>query len=642
MVFRAPTSGSVVTPAEFAQSAFQQPLGVWDTIGTGFVSGAVESYGLGTGLRAAQIPGGRQNKLEQVGTGTAVTIPPNWTVSPYIKDQFTQRLENDEELAERGEEGMTQEQWKNSEFFRDNIPYDKGMTLNRARALSEWEDARRVREFYISKRPIAGLAGSFLGAATDPINYIPIAGPGTRLAAATRFGRVGGAVATSSADAAMNTALFGIATQDQRAEFGDDVSFEALVTDIALGAAIGGTFGAGAQLFGSSIKYLKNRNIYSELADAKKVIQAKQSLNEAVGTFVENGEIELSARTLQTSGEVTGAYDDLLRARADRAPVRQSVDGLIEEAAPGRLKEQAELSNLVEVNKAGINDLRAQMNEPDIVAARRDAKALENLEARFDRLNKQIDGTKPGARRDNLIIQRDALGREGAELAARLDEATLDRADELDLEVRKRGKTLETFEARRAEVDKELGTLREAATKRYWSDTVARARTEGMQVYDTPYGEGLSRFDPNAEAGAPPNKPTGTLGDIEAKLTPVNPVAAKLTGLAEGPPKPLEASRFKPKTMTLYKPPRVGVAERLQRIEATLQQGETPEGMEEAFGVDSKTGEYSEEIDIDTLRKEDRLDAEDLKALEASDTLFKQADAYAKAMETASNCVLRS
>lgn len=50
------------------------------------------------------------------------------------------------------------------------------MTTDRAVALAQQDDYRKVREFYASKRPITSFFGSLGGQAIDPLNYIPVFG----------------------------------------------------------------------------------------------------------------------------------------------------------------------------------------------------------------------------------------------------------------------------------------------------------------------------------------------------------------------------------------------------------------------------------------------------------------------------------
>src|SRR5690606_36563979 len=150
--------------------------------------------------------------------------------------------------------------------------------------LASWADAQAVRDCYAKKRPITSFLGAFVGGAPDPINFIPAIGPATRALAAARLGRIGGMIATASADAALNTAIAGVATARLSALYDDDTSWQAMAVEIGLDAAVGAAFGAAAGALGRRrINAARLAEARKKLATLQNTQKAAVALNEAVG-----------------------------------------------------------------------------------------------------------------------------------------------------------------------------------------------------------------------------------------------------------------------------------------------------------------------------------------------------------------------
>lgn len=243
---------------------------------------AITSYGLGTALREAQTP-------PRVPTDAEIPAPlPPRAGSVESPEAYARRRAREAVTGERRKElgAITKEEWEASPSYRKAIPYDTGMTRDRAAALAAWNDEAEYRRSLIERGPKGIFSGAlqfgsmFAGSALDPINYVPMASQAMRAAAMSRFGTVGGSALVGSADAAANTALFGLLTRQNRASFGDDVTWQAMASDIAMGALVGAAFGGGV---GAYQRWQTNRSLH----DLQRVQEARMALDDAIGDLVQ-------------------------------------------------------------------------------------------------------------------------------------------------------------------------------------------------------------------------------------------------------------------------------------------------------------------------------------------------------------------
>lgn len=204
-------------------------------------------------------------------------------------------LESEPEYQQRRKDAgaLSKEEWQASPSFRTKIPYDPGMTADRASALAAWHDASEARQAIINKGPggIIGntvwIGGMLAGSALDPVNYIPIFGPEVRAAQIAKFGRLGGSTLTSAGDAALNTAIMSGLTAGTRQSFGDDVSWQTFVTDVAIGAVIGGAFGAAT----SRWEGWQQSRAANEI---NAVVEARAALNDAMADVLHGRPVEIT------------------------------------------------------------------------------------------------------------------------------------------------------------------------------------------------------------------------------------------------------------------------------------------------------------------------------------------------------------
>jgi len=251
------------------------------------IPGALTTPGLGTVVREASIPAGN-------------TAPNMGGVVPNPVDTLGRLAQNVGGMI-RGDEAqpsMSQEDYKASPYFRTEIPFEEGMTEDRAAALSTFYDKRKVAEFFASKRPISSFLGQFAGQALDPINYVPVFGPGAQTAAKARLGTIGGRLLVGASDAAINTAAFSVLTSGLREEFGDDVSFGAIVNEVAMSALVGGVFSGISPVvkaaWGATAGRGKAQALAKEasrLADIRSMQESRAVLGEVAGSIAETGDI---------------------------------------------------------------------------------------------------------------------------------------------------------------------------------------------------------------------------------------------------------------------------------------------------------------------------------------------------------------
>jgi len=302
----------VASSSEHARLAFDLPLSPLRNFGEQVQQGAVDSFGLGTAIKDFSTPRGvdSSSRVEQILRGT----PAGALVTGYeaVRSLFG---------APTTGKPMTLEEYKGSEFYRQEIPYDPGMTTDRAAALATNYDIRRAREYFGQKDMLTTLAGGFVGGAFDPINYVPVFGPGARAAAALKFGTVVGHALIGASEAAINTAVFGAITTPVRAKYGEDVSWQAAINNIAFSAIAGAVFGG----IGGAVE--RARSLRTILADAKiksgaetlaNLRNSREVLNDAVASLVQTGDVRLSPK----------AQTVLERIAADVTDKRQSVRAL--------------------------------------------------------------------------------------------------------------------------------------------------------------------------------------------------------------------------------------------------------------------------------------------------------------------------
>ena len=158
------------------------------------------------------------------------------------------------ELQYAGGAVYSEEEWKSSEFFREGLKFDQGMTEGQARLLAERFDQIRRHEDLMSRTSLGGTAlgfgGYLVGSIPDPINFIPWLGLVKKakqvqwlIKANTRGKRALKGVAEGGVGAIAFQPLY----VKERGAYQEEYDIQMALMDITLSAGIGGAFGA---LFG--------------------------------------------------------------------------------------------------------------------------------------------------------------------------------------------------------------------------------------------------------------------------------------------------------------------------------------------------------------------------------------------------------
>jgi hypothetical protein len=309
--FRKGPTFSGADRSEQIDQAFDMPLNPGATFSQGIVGGALESFGLGTVIRDFSIPQGARvepepNQPPRIGPDAAAGA-----IYGGIRDFFNPPSE---------EKPLTADEWKASPFYRENIPYDPSITPDRAAALAIWNDAREVREHFGSKSPVVSFFGNIAGQAFDPINYIPIAGPLVKAGAAAKFGVMGGSIAAGALDAAANTAIAGVLTAGNRASYGDDVSWQRQISDVATAALIGAAFGGVGGYFEGRRSSAAMVKAEAEAATLRTTQEARLALNGGIRDLALNDGVNLLPNEIEPVARRAAEYQQPLPLEDASAP----------------------------------------------------------------------------------------------------------------------------------------------------------------------------------------------------------------------------------------------------------------------------------------------------------------------------------
>lgn len=584
--FRQGPTYQSMTQADFWQSAMDQPLSLASTLGVAAESGALETSGLGTAIRDIGTPEG----VEPEPTGSAYTdavrgindvISPR-TVAKRIVGTF-----------DRSQPAMTEDAWKSSANYREGIPFDPAMTEQRAASLAYQFDQKKVRDFYTAKRPITSFIGQFAGQAVDPINFIPILGPAVREAAAARFGLRVGETLVGAGEAVANTGIFGVATAGTRAKFGDDVSWQAMLSDMAMAGLIGGAaphvFRAIGATTGKAFDAFRDR--FTDRASTIENIQAgRLALNEAIDGMVHEGEVRLGPNSIEPIERVAAEMDGLSRAYDT---VRQNPTG-------------------------DVHDPLVQITPEDIEGTIVARGAFKNInEAEF---------SKRGWGLVKMIWRHGEESREPPDFQIQKEDIT-------DLP-----NVVRDFEPSSISADGRQREWRVGRNGRtiVYADTEFDGRRHTVTAYvqkpDAP-GAGLPLSGKRTPAAA---------GSPDEPLKPVGDTALQSLPSTEGGQPLAPASRNIARQMSIDNsaPAPEAVTGERKSAEARIAKPEDAKALAEQYRVNAQTGEFPEMAAIENLKAQGRLTEDDARLLDEAQEDFDNASAYGEALKSVVNCLL--
>lgn len=176
---------------------------------------------------------------------------PGGTVSQDTIDGVREAARRRREVLAAPYQALTRDEWQASASFREAIPWEDGMTVERAAALAERHDARRFDQWLIDNHAgvgfgvstVTGFVARVAGGAPDPTNFIPFLGPTMRAAAIARLGRVGGRAAVGGVEGALGAALVLPVVAENRYQIGQGFSTADAILDVAMSALFGAAFG---------------------------------------------------------------------------------------------------------------------------------------------------------------------------------------------------------------------------------------------------------------------------------------------------------------------------------------------------------------------------------------------------------------
>ena len=132
-----------------------------------------------------------------------------------------------------------------------------------------------------------------------------------------RLGKFGGGVLFSAADAAANTAIFSVATAGIRRKFGDDVSWNAIATQISEDAMMAAGFGVIGGVFGKAVDYrakARHKVDQQRLMTLRATQEARIALNEAIDGLARGEDIRLSPNATEPVARIAAKAERLSRA----------------------------------------------------------------------------------------------------------------------------------------------------------------------------------------------------------------------------------------------------------------------------------------------------------------------------------------
>lgn len=593
--FRAGPSYRGATRQELFDAAMDQPMGIGATLLDQAKGGVLESLGLGTAIREGSLPVEAPTEpgvVVQLPDSEAIVVPD----TPQMRRRqtvfgnpanVTQESPAQLEARRDAAGALDEDAYKSSPFYRQDIPWDAGMTEDRAAALAIMADAKKVREFYAEKRPIAAFLGNLAGQAVDPINYVPVAGLLVKAAAVARVGKIGGAALVGALDAAANTAIFGIGTASVRAKFGDDVSWQATVSQIATAALIGGAFGTIGGALGARSDAKVRAQVEDRLSTLRNTQEARVALNQAIDGLAHGEDIKLSANATDALARVASEVENLSRAYDQ---VLNTPTGPVDDPLVRLTPEEIEGTILARGAFKGVNELEFSdrgyglvkiiwghgekaSTDPAFQVSKDDITALPSVLREFEPAKVSSDG-----KRREWRIDRD-------------------------------GRTI-VYADKVMNGDRHLVTTYVQEPNRAGADAKLSEKKKASQ----PVSQGVSTTPGNTAGG----------------------LSASLPGVAERPSQNIAQPRAVDNTIPTAEPAPSG----RDQAGGSIARTEDTKALAAQYSVDPATGAFPEEAEVAQLAREGRLSDEDAAALSEADAAYETGSAYAEALKSVASCLI--
>ena len=612
-------TGRALTDEEFARTADTAPLSAWRTAGYA-VRDAAEQGVTGTVVRAAELPP-LAVRVERTGRWSAETV-----------------VDTPEDAAARGDKLYeTEDAYKGSPFYRETVPFEPGMTESRAVALARQQDLKAIRQFYTEKRPVASFIGSVAGAALAPENYIPIVNEAAGVALTARLGKIAGRALGTSVDAAANTALFQTLTAPERAQLGDDTSWQAIGENAAYAALAGFLFGGAVGAVGSRAEAKAARKAAGGLPPTDAPLRSKEGGSAPSGT---------AATDLSSGGSATGqlqpvwrAAPDILETPAMRAKAGQAFNDAVSglalegEVRLGAASRDAIDAMQAEFERRGLDQawtsVRAQptgpVNDPLVVITPQDIEGVLVSRGAFKNIN-EMEFAKRGYGLVKIIW------RHGPESTAE-PSVQIAKSDVLALP-----EVVRNYEPTSVSAD---------GLRREWRVALPNEEFGPRTVVfaDSAFGGGRHLVTAYVDNGPAPlsekKKPVATGSAPQAVDLAGDTATGPFDRTPGGQSSPAGANvapdRLFGKTSAAFtvpppEPPPQGLLDAYKAVDAFPKEhppakAQLPDAVK-AEGLDPATGGHDLEADIDIMRELGALKPEDEAALKAADETFDAASAW--------------
>jgi hypothetical protein len=565
-------TGQGLSDQDFLSSALDQPLSIAATAGAAVKGGLLDSFYLGSELRDTALPQEPQSTQESVMQVAEGLLPL----------RLFSAIRGAKALTQQPSPLLSEDDYKASPYFRDTVPWDKGMTEARAAALASSFDAKQVRDFYSQKRPVTAFFGNLAGQAVDPINYIPVFGEAVTAANVARLGRIGGRAVTASVDAMANTAIAGVGSAPVREEFGDDVSWQSTLTQIAMAGIIGAGFGAIHGRFGRATPDELRREAEQRLSTLENVHKSRVALNDAIDGMVRDGEVKLSETS---AGFVNDAIDRLNPTRSPDlfAPLERT--DLYGSTAVGRLIDNRPLQ-LQDFETTVRNDVLS--SNPEL------AGRYQAAEAKFNAAQERV-----------AAIEEPLNARTTADSAALIDPASAERLKAIESDLAKNPSNAKAGKLR-AEHDMIVQSL--------GSEALAKAEND-------------FRIGPTKQAKQARKALASARQEFSKVRREADQIAANRATVQK-------IRNVVADTSVPARSPEPAVAEAAKRVGKP----EASRELAEQYRVHPETGDYPEMGEIEQMRQSGRLTPEDEASLSEADDVLKQATGYGEALKAFSRC----
>lgn len=157
--------------------------------------------------------------------------------------------------AEQLSPALTQDDWKESKYYREGLEYREGMREAEAQILAERHDRRARRDFILEKarttQKVGGWAAGLASAFADPLNvmtaFVPVPGlTAARIAGiSARIGKTPARLAVGAAEGAFGSALIEPFMIGTSPALQDDYGMAESLLNIAVGSVVGSGLHAG-------------------------------------------------------------------------------------------------------------------------------------------------------------------------------------------------------------------------------------------------------------------------------------------------------------------------------------------------------------------------------------------------------------